>query len=46
MVKKMNYQKELEKLIVKLEKESAETFAAQLLCTMQQLCFRVFEQLF
>lgn len=35
-VKKMNYQKELEKLIVKLEKEekSAEAFAAQLLCTM------------
>ena len=44
----MNYQKELDKLIVKLEKEEscADTFTAQLLCTLQQLCVGIFESVF
>ena len=38
---KVNYQKELDKLILELKKKkkSATASSSQLLCTMQQLCF-------
>ncbi len=44
----MNYQKELDKLLDTLTKEGAcsKASAAQLLCTMQQLCVGISEQLF
>ena len=42
-VQKVNYQKELEKLLTQLEAEQRVPISSdpQLLCTMQQLCARV-----
>lgn len=41
----MNYQRELDMLLAKLEKSggSSQAFASQLLCALQQLCAGIFK---
>ena len=46
MLTKINYQKELDKLIDHLQKEEKVPSPSQLLCSVQQLCTGVSEQLF